>query len=59
MFFQVNYKYVADSGKLRSAALVLDAADTKAARSAATKQIKAEFDHFEITSIKTFGKNAE
>lgn len=57
MLFQVNFKFVHETGKLRSSAHVLEAKDTKEARAAAIKAIKADYDHFEITSIKTFGQS--
>lgn len=59
MLYQVNYKYVSDSNKLRSAACVVEAPDVKAANKLAAIEIKKEFDHFQITSTKQFGKPEE
>lgn len=55
MLWQVNYKYVAANRKLRSASVVVDAPSLKEANTKATAEIKAEFDHFQITSTKQFG----
>lgn len=55
MLFQVNYKFVNDHNKLRSASHIEDAKDVKDARAKAITALKADHDRFEITSIKPFG----
>jgi len=59
MLYQVNYKYLHPaSKKIRNAATVVDAKDVNEARKLALPEIKAEFDHNEITTIKAFGKQS-
>jgi len=55
MLFQVNYKYIHENGKIRSAPIAIEAKDTKEARTRAIEEIRKEVTHFEITSIKTWG----
>lgn len=49
--YRINYGY-AVKGKLRSAALILNAKNLTEAKEAAVKQLNEEYDWHNITSIK-------
>lgn len=50
--YRVNYAY-AVKGKLRSGALILNCKDIADARELATKQLKEEYDWFQVNSIRS------